>query len=427
MSSEHQFETLCLHAGQEPDPATLSRAVPVHRTTSFVFRDIEHAANLFALKEPGNIYTRIMNPTQEVLEKRVAALEGGAAALALSSGTSAVHYAVINTCAAGDEIVSASNLYGGTYTMFDTILPQFGIRVRFADPRDPHAFEAAISVKTRALFVETIGNPALEVTDLEAVAQVARRHHLPLIVDGTFTTPFLMRSIAHGADVVVNSLTKWMGGHGTASGGCPFSAHMDFKPNGVMRLIQLGLKTEALTCNTIWICVGCHTCSTQCPVGIDIAAVMDALREKALAEGAHVPEPDILDFHREVLGSIERHGRTHKLQIMLRYKLRTGDLFGDLQVGLKMLAKRKLDLTPSRVSRIDEVKKLFMAPVKRAPAQRHRSATRRTSARHQVPLGFLVAHSQAPSFLASRIRSRISERPFRRTSFSMSCCVYPKQ
>jgi O-acetylhomoserine (thiol)-lyase len=217
--SDHQFETLCLHAGQEPDPATLSRAVPVHRTSSYVFRNIEHAAHLFALKEPGNIYTRIMNPTQEVLEKRVAALEGGSAALALASGTAAVHYAVINICASGDEIVSASNLYGGTYTMFDTILPQFGIRVRFADPRDPHAFEAAISAKTRALFVETIGNPALEVTDIEAVAQVARRHHLPLIVDGTFTTPFLMRSISHGADIVVNSLTKWMGGHGTAIGG----------------------------------------------------------------------------------------------------------------------------------------------------------------------------------------------------------------
>jgi heterodisulfide reductase subunit C len=145
----------------------------------------------------------------------------------------------------------------------------------------------------------------------------------------------------------------------SCSGGCPFSEHMDFKPNGVMRLIQLGLKTEALTCNTIWICVGCHTCSIQCPVGIDIAAVMDALREKALAERAEVPEPDILDFHREVLGSIERYGRTHKLEIMLRYKLKTRDVFGDLQVGLKMLAKRKLDLTPSRVDRIGEVKKFF--------------------------------------------------------------------
>jgi O-acetylhomoserine (thiol)-lyase len=217
--SEQKFETLCLHAGQEPDPASLSRGVPVHRTAAYLFRDTEHAANLFALKELGNIYTRIMNPTQDVLEKRVAALEGGAAALALASGTSAVHYAVINICAAGDEIVSASNLYGGTYTMFDAILPQFGIRVRFADARDPQSFEAAISEKTRAIFIETIGNPALEVTDIEAVSQVARRHHLPLIVDGTFTTPFLLRAIDYGADVVVNSLTKWMGGHGTAIGG----------------------------------------------------------------------------------------------------------------------------------------------------------------------------------------------------------------
>jgi len=219
MSSEPKFETLCLHAGQEPDPTTLARAVPVHRTSSYVFRNAEHASNLFALKELGNIYTRIMNPTQEVLERRVAALENGAGALAVSSGTSAVYYSIINICAAGDEIVSASNLYGGTYTMFDAILPQFGIHVRIADPLDPKSFEAAISAKTRALFVETIGNPVLEMTDIEAVSQVARKHHLPLIVDGTFTTPFLLRSIAYGADIVVNSLTKWMGGHGTAIGG----------------------------------------------------------------------------------------------------------------------------------------------------------------------------------------------------------------
>jgi len=219
MSSEPKFETLCLHAGQEPDPTTLARAVPVHRTSSYVFRNADHASNLFALKEPGNKYTRIMNPTQEVLERRVAALENGAGALAVSSGTSAVYYSIINICASGDEIVSASNLYGGTYTMFDAILPQFGIHVRFADPLDPKSFEAAISAKTRALFVETIGNPVLEMTDIEAVSQVARKHHLPLIVDGTFTTPFLLRSIAYGADIVVNSLTKWMGGHGTAIGG----------------------------------------------------------------------------------------------------------------------------------------------------------------------------------------------------------------
>jgi O-acetylhomoserine (thiol)-lyase len=217
--SEQKFETQCLHAGQEPDPVTLARGVPVHRTSSFLFRNVEHAANLFALKELGNIYTRIMNPTQDVLEKRVASLEGGAAALALSSGTAAVHYAVINICAAGDELVSAANLYGGTYTMFEAILPQFGIHVRFADPRSPQSFEAAISEKTRAIFVETIGNPALDVADLDALSAVARRHHLPLIVDGTFTTPYLLRAIEHGADVVVNSLTKWMGGHGTAIGG----------------------------------------------------------------------------------------------------------------------------------------------------------------------------------------------------------------
>ncbi len=219
MSQEHKFETLCLHAGQEPDPTTTARGVAIHRTSSYVFKSTEHAANLFGLKELGNIYTRIMNPTQDVLEQRVAALEGGAAALALSSGTAAVHYSIINICSAGDEIVSANNLYGGTYTMFDCILPQFGIHTKFADTRDPQSFETAITDKTRAIFIETIGNPLLEFTDIGAVSEIAKKHHLPLIVDATFTTPFLLKSFDYGADIVVNSLTKWMGGHGTGIGG----------------------------------------------------------------------------------------------------------------------------------------------------------------------------------------------------------------
>jgi len=219
MSEDYKFETLCLHAGQQPDPSTNSRGVPIHRTSSYVFDSTEHAANLFALKELGNIYTRIMNPTQDVLEQRIAALEGGAAALALSSGTSAVYYSIINLCSAGDEIVSANNLYGGTYTMFDCILPQFDIHVKFVDPRNPQNFEKAITEKTRGVFIETIGNPVLEFTDIKGVAEIAHRHKLPLIVDGTFTSPHLLRSIEYGADIVVNSLTKWMGGHGTGIGG----------------------------------------------------------------------------------------------------------------------------------------------------------------------------------------------------------------
>jgi len=219
MNDQYKFETQCLHAGQQPDPATTARAVPVHRTSSYVFNSTEHAANLFALKELGNIYTRIMNPTQDVLEQRVAALEGGAAALALASGTSAVYYTIINICEAGNEIVSATNLYGGTYTMFDCILPQFGIQVNFADARDPKSFAKAITEKTRALYIETIGNPVLEFTDISAVAEIAHSHNLPLVVDATFTTPYLLKSIAYGADIVVNSLTKWMGGHGTGIGG----------------------------------------------------------------------------------------------------------------------------------------------------------------------------------------------------------------
>lgn len=218
MTKQH-FETLALHAGHTVDEQTLSRGVPVYRTSSYLFKSAEHAANLFSLKESGNIYSRLMNPTQDVLEQRVAALEGGAAALALSSGTSAIFYTVINICDHGDEVVAANNLYGGTYTQFDTILPKFGINVHLVDPRKPANFEQAITKKTRVLYCETIGNPALEMTDLEAVAAIARKHHLPLVVDSTFTPPCLFRPLDHGADIVIHSLTKWMGGHGVALGG----------------------------------------------------------------------------------------------------------------------------------------------------------------------------------------------------------------
>ena len=219
MSTEYGLGTKCLHAGQEPDPTTMARAVPVYRTTAYAFRDTEHAANLFALKELGNIYTRLMNPTHDVLEKRVAAIEGGAAALALSSGTSAIFYSVINICQAGDEIVSANTLYGGTYTMFKDILPQFGITVNFVDPRNPENFRSAITDKTKLVFCETVSNPGLEVSDLDAIAAIAHDNGLPLVVDSTFTTPYLIRPIEHGADIVVHSLTKWLGGHGVGIGG----------------------------------------------------------------------------------------------------------------------------------------------------------------------------------------------------------------
>ena len=230
MSQNYKFETLCLHAGQEPDPTTTARGVPVHRTSSYVFKSTEHAANLFGLKELGNIYTRIMNPTQDVLEQRIAALEGGVAALALSSGTSAVYYSIINICSAGDEVVSANNLYGGTYTMFDCILPQFGIQVKLVDPLIPKNFEAAITDKTRAIFIETIGNPVLEFSDISAIAEIAHNKNLPLIVDATFTTPYLLKSIEYGADIVVNSITKWIGGHGSGIGGVVIdSGRFDWK------------------------------------------------------------------------------------------------------------------------------------------------------------------------------------------------------
>mgnify|MGYP001038430784 FL=1 len=216
-----KHETLCLHGGHQPDSETHSRAVPIYKSTAFTFNDTEHAANLFALKELGNIYTRLMNPTTDVLEKRICLLEGAheLAGLAHSSGTAAIFNSIINLAQAGDNIVSARNLYGGSYTQFNDILPALGIEVRFVDSQDPQQFANAIDDKTRALFCETVSNPALEVTDLEAVGFIAKENGIPLIVDATCSTPYLTQPLAHGADIVVHSLTKWLGGHGTGLGG----------------------------------------------------------------------------------------------------------------------------------------------------------------------------------------------------------------
>lgn len=219
MGKDYRFETLSLHAGQVPDPTTTSRGVAVYRTSSYVFKNTKNAADLFGLRELGNIYTRLGGPTQAVLEDRVTALEGGAASVAVASGTSAIHYTIINIAKQGDEIVSANNLYGGTYTMFEAILPQFGITTKFVDPRDPKNLEKAITSKTKLLYIEAIGNPVLDFTDVAEVAKIAHAHKLPLVVDATFTTPYLLRAIDYGADIVINSLTKWLGGHGSAIGG----------------------------------------------------------------------------------------------------------------------------------------------------------------------------------------------------------------
>ena len=219
-----QPETLLLHGGQEPDPVTGSRAVPIHRTTSFVFRDTEHAQNLFALKEAGNIYSRIMNPTVDVFEKRVALLEGGTAAVALSSGMAAIAFSILNIAGAGDEIVAASNLYGGTYNLFAVSLPRYGINVKFVDATDPENFRAAITDKTKAIFAESIGNPSLHVLDIEAVANIAHDNGLPLLIDNTFPSPYGSNPIEFGADVVIHSATKWIGGHGTSIGGVAVDA-----------------------------------------------------------------------------------------------------------------------------------------------------------------------------------------------------------
>lgn len=221
---DYKIETLAVHAGQVPDSSTLSRAVPVYRTTAYNFKSSKHAADLFALKESGNIYSRIMNPTNDILEKRLCALEGGAGALALSSGTAAIAFSILNILKAGDELVSARNLYGGTYTLFDAILPQYSITARFTDVNDFSAVEKSINEHTRALYIETVGNPSLDVADIEGYAKIARSHNIPLIVDSTFTPPPLLRPIDYGADIVIHSLSKWICGHGTAIGGAVIDA-----------------------------------------------------------------------------------------------------------------------------------------------------------------------------------------------------------
>ncbi|AJY75927.1 O-acetylhomoserine aminocarboxypropyltransferase/cysteine synthase family protein [Paenibacillus beijingensis] len=214
-----RFDTKQVHAGQLADPVTGARAVPIYQSTSFVFKNTEHARAVINFEELGNTYTRISNPTNEVLEQRIAALEGGVGALAVASGSAAVTYSIFNIAGAGDEIVSASTLYGGTFNLFDVTLPKLGITTRFVQPDDPENFRRAITDKTKALFVESIGNPGLNIADIRKIADIAHEHGIPLIVDNTFGTPYLIRPLEHGADIVVHSATKFIGGHGTSIGG----------------------------------------------------------------------------------------------------------------------------------------------------------------------------------------------------------------
>lgn len=233
-NKNYKFETLQIHVGQEnPDPTTDARAVPIYATTSYVFKDSAQAAGRFALTENGNIYTRLMNPTSDVFEKRIAALEGGVGALATASGSAAVTYAIQNIAVAGDHIVSSSNLYGGTYNLFANTLNEQGLSVTFVDPADLNGIEAAIQPNTKLLYAETLGNPNSDVADLEALSDIAHRHGIPLIVDSTFATPYLLRPIEHGADIVVHSATKFIGGHGTVMGGVVVdSGKFDWAQNG---------------------------------------------------------------------------------------------------------------------------------------------------------------------------------------------------
>lgn len=218
--NNYKFETLQLHVGQEaPDPVTDSRAVPIYQTSSFVFKNCDHAAARFSLADAGNIYGRLTNPTQEIFEKRIAALEGGVAALAVASGAAAVYYSIANITSNGDHVVAAKNIYGGTYNLLEHTLPEYGVETTFVDPFDFDEIENAIKDNTKLVFIETLGNPNSDVVDIEAVAKIAHKHNIPLIVDNTFATPYLVRPIEYGADVVVHSATKFIGGHGTTIGG----------------------------------------------------------------------------------------------------------------------------------------------------------------------------------------------------------------
>ena len=219
-NNNYKFETLQLHVGQEaPDPVTDSRAVPIYQTSSFVFKNCDHAAARFSLADAGNIYGRLTNPTQEIFEKRIAALEGGVAALAVASGAAAVYYSIANITSNGDHVVAAKNIYGGTYNLLEHTLPEYGIETTFVDPFDFEEIENAIQDNTKLVFIETLGNPNSDVVDIESVAKIAHKHNIPLIVDNTFATPYLVRPIEYGADVVVHSATKFIGGHGTTIGG----------------------------------------------------------------------------------------------------------------------------------------------------------------------------------------------------------------
>lgn len=232
------FDTLQVHGGQSPDSSTGSRAVPIYQTTSYVFNSVEHGANLFSLKEEGNIYTRMMNPTSDVFEQRMALLEGGVGAVAVASGSAAITYAILNILEAGDEIVSSSTLYGGTFNLFSTTLPRLGINTTFVNCDDPENFKKAINNKTKALYIETIGNPVINIADIEAIANIAHEHNIPLIVDNTFGTPYLVRPFEFGADIVVHSATKFIGGHGTSIGGIVIdSGNFDWENSGKFNVL----------------------------------------------------------------------------------------------------------------------------------------------------------------------------------------------
>ncbi len=309
-SQQKSIETLALHAGQSPDSETLSRAVPIYQTSSYVFRSSEHAANLFGLKEPGNIYTRLMNPTTDVLEQRMAALDGGVGALAVASGQAAITYAVLNITSAGQNIVSTSFLYGGTYNLFHYTLPRLGIQVKFVDSSDPENIRRAIDQDTRLVYSESVGNPKNNVDDFEAIAAIAHEAGIPLIVDNTVTTPWLFKPLDHGADIVVYSLTKFIAGHGTSIGGAIVDGGTFNWGNG--RFPDLTEPDPSYHGLKYWEALGsqAYILKTRVTLLRDMGACLSPFNAFQILQGLetlHVRMPRHVENARSVASWLERH------------------------------------------------------------------------------------------------------------------------
>lgn len=383
----YQFDTLAIHGGQDVDPTTKSRAVPIYQTTSYLFDSAEHAASLFGLQEFGNIYSRIMNPTQDVLEKRIAALEGGAAALAFSSGQAAETLTILTLANAGDEIVSTTSLYGGTYNLFHYTLPKMGITVRFVDAEDEKGLRAAINDKTKAIYTETVGNPKLDIMDIEKLANIAHENGLPLIIDNTTPSPALCRPIEHGADIVIHSLTKFIGGHGTSIGGIVVDAgKFDWKASGrfpdfttpdpsyhgVVYTDAFGplafiLKLRVQSLRDIGACISPFNAFLILQGAETLHLRMERHSENALAVAQYLSKhPKVESVNYAGLETSPYHSRVQKYMPNGAGALVTFNIRGGLEAGKKFINSTKLF---SLLANIGDAKSLVIHPASTTHSQ----------------------------------------------------------